>query len=81
METSPSAQLKDQSSATAEVTEAPRDPGLEGQLFKIISAVRIRDAPSASADIIGMAYAGGGAIPGVFRSIRLLSGESRKTRD
>jgi hypothetical protein len=57
VESSPSAQLKDQSSATAEVTEARRDPRLEGQLFKIISAVRIRNAPSASADIIGMAYA------------------------
>jgi Bacterial SH3 domain len=58
VESSPSAQLKDQSSAAAEGTEAPRDPGLEGQLFKIISAVRIRNGPSASADIIGMAYAG-----------------------
>jgi hypothetical protein len=58
VESSPSAQLKDQSSATAEVTEAPPDPGLEGQLFKITSAVSIRNAPSASADIIGMAYAG-----------------------
>ena len=51
VESSPSAQLKDQ-------TEASRDPGLEGQLFKITSAVRIRNGPSASADIIGMAYAG-----------------------
>jgi hypothetical protein len=58
VESSPSAQLKDQSPATAEVTEAPSHPGLGDQLLKITSAVSIRNGPSASADIIGMAYAG-----------------------
>jgi hypothetical protein len=57
-ESSPPAQLKDQSSATAEVTEAPSHPELGDQLFKITSAVSIRSGPAASADIIGMAYAG-----------------------
>lgn len=52
-----SAQLKYQSPAAAEVTEAP-SPGLGDQLLKITSAVSIRNGPSASADIIGMAYAG-----------------------
>jgi SH3-like domain-containing protein len=58
VESSTSAQLKDRSPATAEVTEAPSHPGLGDQLLKITSAVRIRNGPSASADIIGMAYAG-----------------------
>ena len=43
---------------TPEVTEAPSHPGLGDQLFKIISVVSIRNGPSPSADIIGMAYAG-----------------------
>lgn len=58
VESSLSAQLKDQSPATAERTEAPSYPGLGDQLFKITSAVRIHNGPSASADVIGMAYAG-----------------------
>jgi hypothetical protein len=58
VESSTSAQLKDQRPATAEVTEAPSHPGLGDQLLKITSAVSIRNGPSASADIIGMAYAG-----------------------
>jgi len=58
VESSPSAQLKDQRPATAEVTEAPSHPELGDQLFKITSAVSIRSSPAASADIIGMAYAG-----------------------
>ena len=47
-----------ESPATPEVTEAPSHPGLGDQLFKIISVVSIRNGPSPSADIIGMAYAG-----------------------
>jgi hypothetical protein len=57
-ESSTSAQLKDQTPSTAEVTEAPSHPGLGDQLMKITSAVSIRNGPSASADIIGMAHAG-----------------------
>lgn len=58
LESSTSAQLKDQDPATAEVTEAPSHPGLGDQLFNITSAVSIRNGPSASADIIGMANPG-----------------------
>jgi hypothetical protein len=47
-----------ESSATPEATEAPSHPGLGDQLFKIVSVVSIRNGPSPSADIIGMAYAG-----------------------
>jgi len=57
-ENSTSAQLKNQSPSTPEVTEAPSHPGLRDQLFKIISVVSIRNGPSASADIIGMAHGG-----------------------
>lgn len=58
VESSSSAQLKDSNLATVEVTEAPSLVGRGDQLLKITSAVSIRNGPSASADIIGTAYAG-----------------------
>jgi len=58
MESSPSAQLTDESSAPVEEAEAPSHPGLGDQRSKLVSAATIRNGPSASADIIGTVYAG-----------------------
>jgi len=58
VESAPSAQLKDKSSAPVEVTQAPSHPGLGDQLLKLTSAATIHNGPSASADIIGTVFAG-----------------------
>lgn len=58
VESSSSAQSKDQGPATPAGTEAPSRPGLGDQLLKVTSGASIRNGPSASADIIGTAYAG-----------------------
>ena len=58
VESSPSAQLRDESSTAVGVTEAPSQPELGDQLLKLTSPATIYNAPSASADIIGTAFVG-----------------------
>jgi hypothetical protein len=49
---------QEQSPVTGEPKEAASNPGPEEELLKVASAASIRNGPSASADIIGTAYAG-----------------------
>jgi Bacterial SH3 domain len=58
VESSSSAKLRDESSAAVGVTEAPSQPELGDQVLKLTSPATIYNAPSASADIIGTAFAG-----------------------
>jgi hypothetical protein len=58
VESSPGAQLRDESSAIVGATEAPSHPELRYQLLKLTSPATIYNAPSTSADIIGTAFVG-----------------------